>query len=113
MLVHFQLVEGGEPFGTRLSEKALSLIHNTSQYVHCLAQGKVGSGFDIASAVYGSHLYTRFDPSVINPLMTSSRVCGSAFLPSLHIEIMKCFLGTFHKTTRGFGTRECAVEPEN
>ncbi|KAI0344840.1 Phosphomevalonate kinase [Trametopsis cervina] len=45
------------------------LVHNTAQYVHCLAQGKVGSGFDVASAVFGSQLYTRFDPAVLQPLM--------------------------------------------
>jgi phosphomevalonate kinase len=36
-----------------------------------LAQGKVGSGFDISSAVYGSHLYRRFSPSILTPLMKS------------------------------------------
>ncbi|KDQ53490.1 hypothetical protein JAAARDRAFT_136908 [Jaapia argillacea MUCL 33604] len=46
------------------------LAHNLSQYVHCLAQGKVGSGFDVASAVFGSQLYTRFRPEVLKDLMT-------------------------------------------
>ena len=50
------------------------LAHNVAQYVHCLAQGKVGSGFDVASAVFGSQLYTRFDPLVIQPLMDSQLV---------------------------------------
>ncbi|KAF9460694.1 phosphomevalonate kinase [Collybia nuda] len=45
------------------------LAHNLAQYVHCLAQGKVGSGFDVSAAVFGSHLYTRFDPEVIHTLM--------------------------------------------
>ncbi len=45
------------------------LAHNLAQYVHCLAQGKVGSGFDVSAAVFGSHLYTRFDPDVIKDLM--------------------------------------------
>ncbi|KAF8332650.1 phosphomevalonate kinase [Cantharellus anzutake] len=73
LLVYLRLAGPEAPSGSRFSEKALALIHNTSQYVHCLAQGKVGSGFDVASAVYGSHLYTRFDPSVIKPLMASTR----------------------------------------
>ncbi|KAI9730397.1 MAG: phosphomevalonate kinase [Cirrosporium novae-zelandiae] len=38
-------------------------IHNLAQAAHCAAQGKVGSGFDVASAVYGSCLYRRFTPS--------------------------------------------------
>jgi phosphomevalonate kinase len=45
------------------------LAHNVAQYIHCLAQGKVGSGFDVAAAVFGSQLYRRFSPAVIAPLM--------------------------------------------
>jgi phosphomevalonate kinase len=40
-------------------------LHNLAQAAHCAAQGKVGSGFDVASAVYGSCLYRRFSPSVL------------------------------------------------
>jgi ERG8-type phosphomevalonate kinase len=50
------------------------LAHNLAQYVHCLAQGKVGSGFDVSAAVFGSHIYTRFDPSVLQKLMTDEAV---------------------------------------
>lgn len=50
------------------------LAHNVAQYIHCLAQGKVGSGFDVAAAVFGSQIYTRFDPSVIEPIMRESAV---------------------------------------
>ena len=48
--------------------------HNLAQYVHCLAQGKVGSGFDVSAAVFGSHLYSRFDPAVIQDLMSDDAV---------------------------------------
>jgi phosphomevalonate kinase len=34
-----------------------------------LAQGKVGSGFDVSAAVFGSQVYNRFDPRVIQPLL--------------------------------------------
>ncbi|CAG8556898.1 9532_t:CDS:2, partial [Dentiscutata heterogama] len=37
--------------------KERTLIHNASQFCHCLAQGKVGSGFDISAAVWGSHVW--------------------------------------------------------
>lgn len=50
------------------------LAHNLAQYVHCLAQGKIGSGFDVAAAVFGSHLYSRFDPSVLQQLMNDETV---------------------------------------
>ncbi|KAG8989129.1 phosphomevalonate kinase, partial [Tulasnella sp. 427] len=46
-----------------------TFVHNVAQYVHCLAQGKVGSGFDVSSATFGSQLYTRFAPEVLQPLM--------------------------------------------
>lgn len=46
----------------------LMVLHNLSQASHSHAQGKVGSGFDIASAVYGSCLYKRFSPSLLSSL---------------------------------------------
>ena len=63
-------------------EEGRRLAHNLAQYVHCLAQGKVGSGFDVSSAIFGSHIYTRFDPSVIQGLM-SDEVRGAASLSHL------------------------------
>lgn len=43
-------------------------LHNLAQAAHCAAQGKVGSGFDVAAAVYGTCLYRRFSPSVLGSL---------------------------------------------
>jgi phosphomevalonate kinase len=43
-------------------------LHNLAQIAHCAAQGKVGSGFDIATAVYGSCLYRRFSPALLEQL---------------------------------------------
>ncbi|CAK7205857.1 phosphomevalonate kinase [Sporothrix eucalyptigena] len=43
-------------------------LHNLAQAAHCAAQGKVGSGFDVAAAVYGSCTYRRFSPSVLSSL---------------------------------------------
>ncbi|KAK7741790.1 phosphomevalonate kinase [Cytospora paraplurivora] len=43
-----------------------SILHNLAQTAHCRAQGKIGSGFDVAAAVYGSCLYRRFSPSVLD-----------------------------------------------
>jgi hypothetical protein len=48
------------------------MIHSVAQYAHCLAQGKVGSGFDISSSVYGTHIYKRFSPSLLEPLLSSN-----------------------------------------
>lgn len=71
------------PAGQTLSGD-FDLIHNLAQFSHCLAQGKVGSGFDISSAVYGSHLYRRFSPKVLAPLMEQSSSSSSVpLLPAL------------------------------
>ncbi|KAL8840698.1 MAG: hypothetical protein Q9170_001216 [Blastenia crenularia] len=43
-------------------------LHNLAQAAHCAAQGKVGSGFDVAAAVYGSCVYRRFSPSILENL---------------------------------------------
>jgi len=43
-------------------------LHNLAQAAHCAAQGKVGSGFDVAAAVYGTCIYRRFSPSVLDGL---------------------------------------------
>ena len=48
------------------SAKGQTILHNLAQASHSYAQGKVGSGFDIASAVYGSCLYKRFSPSLLS-----------------------------------------------
>lgn len=45
----------------------LDIVHIIAQTAHCIAQGKVGSGFDVSSAVYGSQRYVRFSPEVLSP----------------------------------------------
>ncbi|KAH7328238.1 ribosomal protein S5 domain 2-type protein [Stachybotrys elegans] len=47
------------------SDKGKRTLHNLAQAAHCAAQGKVGSGFDVAAAVFGSSRYRRFSPSVL------------------------------------------------
>ncbi|XP_022736386.1 phosphomevalonate kinase, peroxisomal-like isoform X1 [Durio zibethinus] len=44
----------------------LDVVHMIAQSAHCVAQGKVGSGFDVSSAVYGSQRYVRFSPKVLS-----------------------------------------------
>jgi len=43
-------------------------MHNLAQAAHCAAQGKIGSGFDVAAATYGSCVYRRFSPSILEGL---------------------------------------------
>lgn len=46
-------------------------MHNLAQYVHSLAQGKIGSGFDVSAAVHGSQVYKRFDVKCLGTLLES------------------------------------------
>ncbi|KAF8577737.1 phosphomevalonate kinase [Ramaria rubella] len=70
LLLHFSVIT----LTSLDTDEGRSLAHNVAQYVHCLAQGKVGSGFDVSSAVFGSHIYRRFDPAVLTPLMSETEV---------------------------------------
>jgi phosphomevalonate kinase len=58
-------------------------IHNLAQAAHCAAQGKVGSGFDVAAAVYGSCLYRRFTPAILESV-------GDAHLPGFGERLHRC-----------------------
>ncbi|QUC20200.1 uncharacterized protein UV8b_04441 [Ustilaginoidea virens] len=50
------------------SPRGRAVLHNLAQAAHCAAQGKVGSGFDVAAAVFGSCLYRRFSPHILDQL---------------------------------------------
>lgn len=43
-------------------------LHKLAQTAHAVATGKVGSGFDVAAATYGSIVYTRYAPEIISGL---------------------------------------------
>jgi phosphomevalonate kinase len=59
-------------------------VHNLAQAAHCAAQGKVGSGFDIAAAVYGSCIYRRFKPEILEHVLVDSDVYDSGFIEELN-----------------------------
>ncbi|KAH9883799.1 ribosomal protein S5 domain 2-type protein [Xylariomycetidae sp. FL2044] len=68
------------------TEQGKRTLHNLAQAAHCAAQGKVGSGFDIATAVYGSCRYRRFSPSVLKSL-------PEAGAPGFAHALMECIDG--------------------
>ncbi|KAK1948329.1 Phosphomevalonate kinase [Phytophthora citrophthora] len=47
-------------------QKDLELVHNLAQLSHCYVQRKIGSGFDVSAACFGSQRYTRFPASTLN-----------------------------------------------
>lgn len=48
------------------------LIHRVAQVAHSVAQGKIGSGFDVFTAVYGTCAYRRFPAKNIEMIMEGS-----------------------------------------
>ncbi|KLO19480.1 phosphomevalonate kinase [Schizopora paradoxa] len=70
LLLHFNAISVASLDDLLSSDRQLA--HNAAQFIHCLAQGKVGSGFDVSAAIFGSQLYRRFEPSVIDGLMSAT-----------------------------------------
>ncbi len=50
------------------SEDRADTVHKLAQTAHSIATGKVGSGFDIAAASYGSSIYSRYSPDIVKNL---------------------------------------------
>ena len=46
-------------------QSSINTLHRLAQLCHVVAQGKVGSGFDVSAAVYGSICYERYSPSLL------------------------------------------------
>ncbi|CDK24088.1 unnamed protein product [Kuraishia capsulata CBS 1993] len=83
-------------------ERSLLQIHNVAQIAHCIAQKKVGSGFDVAAATYGSIVYRRFEPAIITQLVSESHLLS---LEDYHRELRKVVLDTdWH-----FVTEKCSL----
>lgn len=51
------------------SEANIHLAHNVAQVAHCQAQGKIGSGFDVSSGLFGSQHFVRFRSDDLNKIM--------------------------------------------
>lgn len=76
LLVQLGVVHADPSTGGIAGDEALALVHNTAQLAHCAAQGKVGSGFDVSAAVWGSQLYRRFDKAAIQGLLDVGESVG-------------------------------------
>lgn len=55
-------------FTNKELELIQNVVHNCAQVAHSKAQKKIGSGFDVAAAVYGSIVYRRFDPQIMDDI---------------------------------------------
>ena len=77
-------------------------IHNLAQLIHCAAQGKVGSGFDVSTAFYGSQIYHRFDRGLIQDLvdLAGSSKSSSTVIPSQRLT--DCVSPNWHNRVEQF-----------
>ena len=66
LCLHYNLIDKDAS-----SPKTKHIVHALAQFSHCIIQGKIGSGFDISAAVYGSHSYLRFDKMTLEPFMNA------------------------------------------
>ncbi|KAK9379389.1 ribosomal protein S5 domain 2-type protein [Kockiozyma suomiensis] len=82
------------------------LLHNLAQIAHCTAQGKVGSGFDVACAVYGSIVYQRFLPSIISAIPVVPNELDDA-KGSEYLHVLKNTI----ESNWNVGTAACAIPP--
>ncbi|KAG5366501.1 Phosphomevalonate kinase [Yarrowia sp. B02] len=62
------------------------LVHNLSQVAHCSAQKKIGSGFDVASAVCGSLVYRRFPVESVDLVIAAEGTTEYAALLKTTVE---------------------------
>jgi len=74
VLSYFEVVKlpsssSSETQDTASITQGTTVVHNLAQICHCSAQGKVGSGFDVSAAVYGSHIYRRFGKTILSELL--------------------------------------------
>nr|CCA15541.1 conserved hypothetical protein [Albugo laibachii Nc14] len=53
---------------------ALDVVHNLAQLCHSAVQRKIGSGFDISAACYGSQRYRRFPPQLLENISSQDDV---------------------------------------
>jgi phosphomevalonate kinase len=69
---------------SNISENAIDLkvVHNAAQIAHAAAQGKIGSGFDVSAAVYGTQIYKRFDAAKAEKIMELLQPFSSTNLDS-------------------------------
>lgn len=78
--------------GMRIADEDRRIVHNLAQLVHANAQGKIGSGFDVAAAVYGAWPAADCCESVLTPdfaagTQTYQRFADSSFGHCLEEEV--------------------------
>jgi phosphomevalonate kinase len=86
-------------------------LHKIAQLSHSVATGKVGSGFDIAAATYGSIIYTRYSPSILSgfPSDFTPEDVASIVKKNWDYKIEKVALPNFFGTSMANFVNEAAI----
>ncbi|GLD91559.1 hypothetical protein PINS_up000092 [Pythium insidiosum] len=63
---------------TAKTQDGLRITHNLAQLSHCFVQRKIGSGFDVSAACFGSQRYSRFPRRVLDPFTAPEHLQPSA-----------------------------------
>ncbi|KAJ8327498.1 phosphomevalonate kinase [Batrachochytrium dendrobatidis] len=80
LLAHYGVVNLSTDMTVRCENDTASLeiLYNLAQTAHCVAQGKIGSGFDVSAAVVGTHRYRRFSPQILDPVFRAVEALASS-----------------------------------
>ncbi|KAJ0392435.1 hypothetical protein P43SY_006501 [Pythium insidiosum] len=68
------------------TQEGLHVIHHLAQLSHCFVQRKIGSGFDVSAACFGSQRYARFPRTVLDPFTTPENLLPSAIAACIRDE---------------------------
>lgn len=63
----------------------LKITHHAAQVAHSRAQGKVGSGYDIAACVFGSQEYERYSPALVDGFPANANTPWDDFVRPLEV----------------------------
>ena len=80
-----------------------NVLHRIAQIAHCVAQGKIGSGFDVFTACYGTCVYRRFPSSLIERVMNVVTAATAAAATGNGGETIRVEVGPFAAVVRDQG----------
>jgi ERG8-type phosphomevalonate kinase len=100
LLVLFNRTDLSQPKGKELAFKV-------AQICHAVAQGKVGSGFDVSAAVWGSHQYTRFSKTALQPVLSSDAPLSDGVSPSFVAPMINVARGGGSSSSSGTAWDHC------
>jgi phosphomevalonate kinase len=72
LVCYLEKIRPPQAEGVNLRDVDQEVVHRLAQVAHSVAQGKIGSGFDVYTAAYGTCAYTRFPALRVEGVMKGS-----------------------------------------